>query len=607
MSSPRRTRAARRGAGVVLAASLAWGGRLAGQGDVVRTALRDELARSMQALHLDTLPGPYFVAYRVDDVTRTEVTATRGSLLRSDSMRVRRLFVEVRVGDYAFDNTNFFGIPTGDAMSFRGFGGFGELPLDDNYAEIRRQVWLATDRAYKDAVEQLARKRAAVQNLAVRDSVPNFSREPVVSTTDSTAIEPASRRMVEPLVRGLSALFRDMPDIFNSRVEWDSRVVRTTYLNSEGTAFIRVSPRVTLSVEARTPTADGSSVGDGYRVSGASLRDLPVHDSLTVLIRQLGAHVATLRTASLAEPYDGPVLFTGDAAGDLFRRLLAPQLVAARRPLVDNPMLQLMLERQSRSRVDDIGTRILPRFLSVSDDPSLRVWQGRYVGGFRVDDDGVPTHGTLLVEHGVLRTLLMTRTPIRGIARSSGNRWGAGPVISTLIVSTDSGLSDGALRQRLLDLAAARGVPYGVIVSRLGDGGATGADDPVAMMAAMADAADGAPQLTAAVAVRIYPDGREEPIRGAELVGLTGTSLKGIVAASQLQSCSSDPVDAGGVMAIEMPFGMLLGLEGEYESSYVVPAVLLDDVSIRRRPGGSSRPPLVRPPWLGPGTSRQSP
>jgi hypothetical protein len=567
--------------------------------DVVRAALQDELARTMRSLRLDTLPGPYFVAYRVDDIVRTVVKASRGGLLENDSTRSRLLTVEVRVGDYAFDNSNFLGMPTGGAGMFRRSESLGELPLDDDYREIRRQVWLATDRAYKSAVEQLARKRATVQSLTQRDSVPDFSRESVVVISDSTAVDLPRRAEAESLVRALSAAFRDMPQILASEVAFDTWVARTDYVNSEGTSFVRVFPRLRLHVEASGRAADGAPLGDVLETSGTSRADFPGRDSLGALVRQLGDRVTRLREAPTADSYDGPILFTEDAAGALFQSLLAPRLLASRQPVVDNPMFLAMLQAHAGSRVDDIGTRVLPRFLSATADPTLRTWQGRSLGGFRVDDEGVLAHPTPLVDHGVLRSLLTTRTPVRGIDKSSGSCWGGGPVIGTLVVRNDSGLTDDALKRRLIALATARGAPYGVIVTRL-SAGPVDNGDPLAMLATLSGDEGGAPVYTAAAAVRLYADGHEEPMRGAEIVGLTAASLKGIVAASQSQWLYSEPGGIGGGMAgMFWPGMMTLALYSRYESSYVVPGILLDDVSIRRPRGEASKPPVLTPPWVG--------
>src|SRR5439155_12339910 len=170
--------------------------------------MRDELTRSMKELRLAQLERPYYIAYRVQEAQSLNASASYGSLLGTHESRLRTLSVEVRVGDYAFDNTNFFG--GGGMMMSVGFGGFdmsfesGELPLDDNYLEIRRQLWLATDAAYKEAVETLAAKRASLLNRARTDSLADFTKEQPTQTSDEIAAALPDRARVEALLRELS-------------------------------------------------------------------------------------------------------------------------------------------------------------------------------------------------------------------------------------------------------------------------------------------------------------------------------------------------------------------------------------------------------------------
>ena len=149
--------------------------------DVLFRAMEDELARSLAELKFEGLEKPYFVAYRVDESRSAAAGASLGSLLRSSESHSRNLHVELRVGSYEFDNTNFLGMPSfpGSQM-VRAFGGSARLPLDDDYQELRRQIWLVTDAAYKQAVEALAKKRAALQNKTRTDELPDFSKEEVV-------------------------------------------------------------------------------------------------------------------------------------------------------------------------------------------------------------------------------------------------------------------------------------------------------------------------------------------------------------------------------------------------------------------------------------------
>jgi len=388
------------------------------------------------------------------------------------------------VGDYEFDNSNFLAMGGGPAFSMMaGLRGGALLPLDDQYPEIRRQLWLATDGAYKRAVEQLAKKRAALQNQTRTEPLPDFAKEPPAVVTDVVPAPPPDRAAAEALVRRLSAAFRAFPEVYSSGVAWSAGVVRTRYLNSEGSAFTRASPWLVLRIHAATQAVDGMPLGDGITFYGGVSSDLPGPDQLADSVRALATRLTRLRQTPVAEVYNGPVLFEGDAAAELFNQLFAPRLVASRRPMADNPMMAQFAAGSETPFLDQIGGRVLPTFLSAVDNPTLTSFEGHYIGGYRVDDDAVPARETRLVDHGILKTLLSTRVPVRGIPHSTGNRWGAGAVVSNLVVTVDSGLAGPALRAELLKRAAARGRAYAIVVRRLSNPTSAMLSDPMAFLA----------------------------------------------------------------------------------------------------------------------------
>lgn len=579
---------------------LAPGAPLRAQDDVVMRAMRDELARSVGQLRLDTMPAPYFIAYRVDETTAANATGMLGSLLGGGANRSRVLTVELRVGDYAFDNTNYAGVPNFNAILSQ-LGGLRQLPLDDDYTALRRQLWLATDAAYKSALEQLSAKRAAMQDQMRADYVADFSREDTATSSDGVAAPTPDRVAAAQLVLSLSALFRDAPAVLRSNVACAVVVVRTRYVNSEGTSFTRVSPRATVTVTASTQAADGRPLSDGFQVFAASQSQLPAAESLAARVRAVGARLTRQIAARAAEAYSGPVLFEGEAAAALFGRVFAPQLAASRRPVADNPMMERMLAGQDNPFMDRIGGRVLPRWLSVTANPTLTAYEGRYAPGFRVDDDGVPSRETRLVDHGVLRTLLATRVPVRGIARSTGNRRGGGTTAGTLIVSTDSGLTDGALRARLLELAASRGNSYAIVVRRLGDPALAAADDPMALLASLTGAAAGGPAFATADVVKLFPDGHEEPIRSATVSGVNAETFREIVAASAghavLTTTASFGGGTGNILSSFLTMGTALIAGPSGPTTYAVPSLLFEDITLRPEVGEAPKLPVLSPPW----------
>ncbi|HYK09196.1 MAG TPA: metallopeptidase TldD-related protein [Gemmatimonadales bacterium] len=572
------------------------GPALRAQSDVVRRAMRDEMARSMTALHLDTMPAPYFISYRIDDVRHTGVSSSLGGLSESGQSRSRRLTVEVRIGSYAFDNTNYFGAsgPAAfAALAGMGFGDAEEIPLDDDYLAIRRQLWLATDAAYKRALEELAGKRAALANTQARsDSLPDFAHATPAQTTDVRPDSVADRKAAEALARDLSATLMTYPDLQRSQVSILGVDVYTEYLNSEGTRFGRAVPWWQLTVTAGTQAADGMVLYRSFAVQAPSFSGLPARADALARAHRLGDDLERQRTDSVASIYHGPVLITGEAAAQVFARVFGAQLIARRSSVSSNPIFARMM---GASLEDEIGSRVIARFLNISDDPTLTTVAGHYVGGYRVDDEGVTTRRTALVSHGILKSLLGTREPAKGAERSTGNNRGGAADISTMIVTADSGLSDSAMKKKLLALVSDRGASYGIIVRSIADG-SLGFGGAMAMFANVVRGMNGL-SLPLTDAVRVYPDGHEEPIRGGGLGDLTLASFRDLVAASDSSWTWTAPIPDMSGLPIQFA-GLMDFAARRPPSSFVVPALLFEDLSIDAHQGDTPKPPVVPPPWV---------
>ncbi|MBZ5546190.1 MAG: hypothetical protein LAO07_21400, partial [Acidobacteriia bacterium] len=478
--------------------------------DILLQALRDELQRSMQKLQLANLEKPYFIAYTVQDGTTQAVSASFGSLLDKSESRARFLTVEVRIGDYAFDNTNFLTLPFGAQGVTRLFGGTVAIPLDDDYQEVRRQIWLATDSAYKKALEDMARKRAALRNKTQSEQLADFSKEEPASLTDDAPTAVVNLEEAARLVRELSAVFRKSPGVDTSTVRLRVSNLRTLYLNSEGSSFTRVTPSVAFIAIAATQATDGMPLQDFLSVYGHSMSDLPAKDQLAARLGDLGKRLEALRTAPLLERYNGPVLFEGQAAAELFSQVFAPEMLATRRPVADNPQIEMVLGGMENPFLDKLGARVLPEFLNVADNPTLeRYNQTPLAVRYRVDDEGVRARETQLVKHGILATLLSTRSPVSGIEHSTGNRRGPGILPSNLIVTAENGLSDAALRELFLKLVKQRGKEYGIIVRRLGNPALKAS--PQDAIPTFAQRAHGEESVEDPIfAYKVFPDGREE-------------------------------------------------------------------------------------------------
>ncbi|MDE0190936.1 MAG: metallopeptidase TldD-related protein [Gammaproteobacteria bacterium] len=563
--------------------------------DALMQALRAELERSIDELQMEDMEKPYFVAYTVHDAERLGAGASFGALLPSSESRSRRLGVEVRVGNHLFDNTNFRSM--GSFSS--GFGGGRALPLKDNAVEIRRQIWLATDAAYKQALQQLANKRAALQNETRTEELADLAPQEPFTHTEEASRDLPSVDDLEDLARDLSALFRDMPHIADSQVSATATYQRTYYVNSEGSSFIRNDPSASLVVRAQAQADDGTILHDFVIENGRTWDEIGSPDDLANEVKDMGKAIAErMEAPKLPDRYIGPVLFEGQAAAELFAQVLAPRFIGIRMPDTESQFSSFM-GQAGNPFLDKLGARVLPRFLSVTDDPTLA--GDGFVGGYAVDDEGVPASPTTLVENGILKTLLTSRNPVRDIERSTGNRRGGGPAPSNLIVTGRRGMTHDELADELKLLMEEREAEFGIVVRRLGNpvfGPSTGSGVSISFGGPQQQQSSVEPAL---LAYKVYPDGREELLRTAEFAGIADATFKEIIAVSDSATTHSfvyTPMSFGGLATI-ISFGGAGFVSSLGQVVTVsVPDLLFEEISVRNPTGNVPHPPVAGHPFF---------
>lgn len=560
---------------VILPLWVSLAGAAAAQQDVVAKAIEDELARSMKQLQLEKLEKPYFIACHVAEFENRAVAARFGALTASNENRRRMLNVEVRVGDYKLDNTNFYS--TASMMSGLGtMTGNAMLPLENDYRELRRQIWLTTDAAYKKAVEDLSRKRAALQNKTRTEETPDLSREEAAKLVEEAEPIKADSAQLERLVRGLSALFKEMPDVNSANVSLNISNSRSWYADSEGRSFTRVRPWFNFSARASTQAPDGMALEDSVSIYGRSLSQLPEEKELARRVREVGAHLKDLRAAAPIENYNGPVLFEAEGAAEAFNLLFAGHLLGVRRPITEGQVSPF----RENSFLYKIGARVLSESLSVTDSPGLAEFNKTpLAGAYKVDDDGIPAREVKLVDKGILKTLLTTRNPVRGIGQSTGHRRGSGPAPSNLIVTAENGLTSAELREKFIGMLKSQGKEYGILVRSVGASPSRGQE----------------PTLGPILAYKVFPDGREELIRSVEIAGLNVQSFKEIVAATKEQTVYSAPF-RGSTTAMAA-FSMVTSASDRIVS-FVVPSLLFEDVTVKKISGEIPKPPVAKHPYF---------
>ncbi len=538
----------------------------------VRQAMRDELARTLSDLHLAEQPRPYFAGYTVADSDWVQVGATLGSVTTELSGDLRTMRIDLRVGEPALDNSGFGG------------SGFGMLPLDDDYAALRRWLWLRTDEAYKVAVEALVRKKATAGGQAEGedDLVPDFSIEPSATTVSLPELAPPALPPLRELARKLSAVFREYPAVSTSRATALHGVGRQRYLGSDQTWADERDGFVRLDLWAGTQADDGMPVRNAVAFTAGTVAELPAVAVMEKAVRAMADELRGMVEAPVGEGGDAVVLFEGAAAGQIVKRLLADQVVGM------PPAKAGAFGRGDRGLGEKLGQPVTARFLSVYDDPRERHGpdQQLLLGSYHADDEGVPARRVSLIENGVLKTLLMSRTPSKEVRRSNGHgrSMRGGPArghIGNLFVTAKGGLSRKALLARLAKEAKARGCEA-YIVRALEDPSTGGAVDPGDYGEQMAFlAGGGGPGSVPPRVIYRLRNGKEELVRGITIDGVLPKSLKSIVAAGREPHVLNFIDGFGGS-----------GLP----SAIVTPALLFTDLEVRPQKDRHPKPPLYPHP-----------
>lgn len=483
--------------------------------DSVAAAALAEMERSLGGLSLDSV-RPYRLSYTLLTARKVSAEASFGALESSALQEDRVASADLRVGAPDFDNTDFIGADGGGHAPFT-----IQVPVEDGALALRYGLWWMTDAAFKSAHRRWSQKDAYRRAKSLPSLLPDSTPAPVASYDGPPEDAPLPLERAEAAARAASAALRSNLALHWGRAAVRAEEGRVRFFDSEGRRVVRPDPRYEALVAAETQASDGMPLRQERRFLSRRASDLPSDAGLADQARELAGELAELSEAEGFEtPYIGPVLFEGQAAGEFFHQLLARGLQAPRELLRENDSLRDAFgpgELTGR-----LGLRVAGRILSAYDDPLQDSADGLRLCGYApVDDEGVPARRISVVEKGVLKDLPLGRAPARGLQGSNGHARASlshipSPRAANLFVEAEGGLSPGALRAELLRRAADFGLPYAVVVRRL---------------AGMSEMQDGDLLAPPAFALKLYPDGREEPLRGAVFDGVTMRALRDVAAA----------------------------------------------------------------------------
>jgi TldD protein len=502
----------------------------AAKGDPLLEALLTELDRSTATLKMDQVQRPYYLEYRVHDVEEYNAEAAFGALREDQRTHVRVLRVVVRLGNYKQDS--FYN---------QGLGSASILTTDNDSVALRRQIWLLTDEAYKEAADAYAEKLSSLKQFSADPNpVDDFAHAPVVSAVGETVKLKVDEDSWKTTVAEMTNLYRKYPEVQSLTASARFGATNEYLVNSEGSILRDGRTTATVSVNGSTQAEDGMRLSRNPFWTEELPSDLPNREALLKEATKMLDTLEALRKAPIVEEsYRGPVLFTPDAADDVVAGMIGGNILG-RKPPLGRP------NRTTGAFATSYKTRVLPKFVTVVDDPTLKEFQGkRLLGYYAVDSEGVKAQEVTIVDAGVLQNYLVNRQPIRDFPASNGHgRSSPGtnpqPAIGTLIVKSSEPESAEELKKKALQMAGEQSKPYAYRVDTLGPGNS--------------------PRLLYRVYVN---DGHEELVRGAVFNELDIRALR-----NDLIALGDDP--------------LVSNRTGGIGQTVIAPSLLFDELEVKR-------------------------
>ncbi|MHB8754172.1 MAG: TldD/PmbA family protein [Candidatus Acidiferrales bacterium] len=535
----------------------------AGTTPPILQAMQQELQRSVTA-YSKADPPAYFLAYTVTDEDNVNVSGSNGALLSSSDARDRWLEVQTRVGSYDLDNTHKV---EGSAPAWTSPG--TQATLDNDIPVLRREIWRETDRQYRAAVQAFIAVQTSkeVQAQSAEQRAPDFSHEqPHVSVGPAVSFH-VDRNPWEAKVRKYTAAFSASPAVLNSIVTFTAGATNQYFVNSEGSklAFGQIRYRLELFVQGKAP--DGMDLERYANFDWVDPSKAPSDSTVMDQVRILSGQIAALRKAPLVEPFAGPTLLTGRAAAVFFHEVLGHRLEGFRQKDVS----------EGQTFTSKVGQQILPNFITVRDDPTTKEINGEVLlGYYPFDDEGVPAQNVTLVDHGILKNFLMSRSPLINFPHSNGHgrrQLGYQPIarMGNTIVESSKTMTNAALRRRFIEEIRKQGKPFGLLIDDIAGGFTfTGRAQPQAF------------QVQPLIVYKVFPDGRpDELVRGVNIVGTPLISITKIIATGDTPEV----------------FNGYCGAEsGSVPVSAVAPEILISEMEVSKKESSTDTPPILPPP-----------
>ena len=531
--------------------------------------MSSELDRNMQALKGEAVP-PYFMSYRINELTKINISASFGDLEESDETKNRILTTELRVGSPELDNTH----ELREQMGFSLGGGMVPkyIPIDNNEDAIKQLLWKQTNKEYVEALKKFeAVKANKASKVAEEDKSADFSTEKASEYYEEPVKVKFDQKSWEDKLRKYSAPFLDEPSIFSGSASLTFVTDRKYFTNSEGTKIVENLTYARLFIFGIIKADDGM-VMPLYKGYMAYLpENLPDDAQIMADINDIISKLKELKNAPIVEPYSGPALLSGEASGVFFHEIFGHRIEGKR----------MKSESDGQTFKQKVGEAVLPEHLSVIMDPNLMEYEGQdLIGSYDYDDEGIEGKRIEVIKDGILKEFLMSRCPIEGFPKSNGHgRAEAGKQTvtrqSNLIIETNNPKSMEELRKDLINEAKNQGLEYAYLFKKVTGGFTlTGRMIP------------GSFNVMPTEVYRIYVDGRpDELVRGVDLVGTP------LAMFSQIASAGDSPKIFTGMCGAE---------SGSVPVTCISPAIFVKRIEMQKKAKSQERPPLLPRPGAKP-------
>ncbi len=534
--------------------------------DKLLKVLKEEIIREYEILKGNNPPA-YYISYRVEDIKAEEIGFSFGAVTSESFSSSRYLDVQVRIGDKNLDSTH---VPKGtDYFDYEDYSSFFQtIPLMEDEKAIKKILWKQTHHKFTKALERYQKVLANEKVKAQReDTSPDFSLAPIENKVLPQKTTVFSRDKWKKILKNVTSSFKKYPEILNGTANLEYNAITKYFVSSEGTAIRHPQNRIRIYLNVSTRTEDGQDLYLYESYLAFSEKELPSEKELYEKAKELSEKILNLRSSPEAEPYTGPAIFLPKATAVFFHEVLGHRLEGHRQKT----------EKEAQTFTKKVNEKILPEFISIIDDPTKEYFEGKpLAGNYYFDDEGVKAGEVKLVDKGILKSFLLSRTPITNFPESNGHGRGQiGRKIvarqGNLFITSYRGIPLKDLKKKLIEMIVEKGKPYGLVFADV-SGGFTFTQR--GFMQAF--------KVIPLEVYRIYPNGKEELVRGVDIVGTPISALETIIETGKEYDV----------------FNGYCGAEsGFIPVSAIAPSILVEKIEIEKKMKEMEKPPILKSPF----------